>query len=209
MLGITVNFPQVSCRIPIRHNSKLHLLQPLFLAPNSIRRLIMNLLARLCAFLVISVLVACSSFSETVAKGIESSDEKLLSTLASLARRGEAACNRSTLERELGIQIGVPVVFMHDAGDGILVERQTTEEIFLTSKGTPLNGTMLRFRSASASYCSFGVQFLGTSRLCNSASQKTQAILGGLYSLPLWGLTLNDPKALSMLFTKKARVGDC
>lgn len=135
----------------------------------------MNHLTRLFCLFLMTVLSACATSS---AKGIEASDDELLATLASLARRGvEAVCNPAVLEKKLGIKMGSLVVRKHEPGDGSVIERQESEDLTSVSKGVVLKGSFRRFRSASASFCSFGVE-LPPPHFCDPASERTQAIMG-------------------------------
>lgn len=138
----------------------------------------MSRLIRLSSLFLAVVLSACATSVGVSTRGIDASDEELLATLASLARRGtEAICNPVVLEKELGIKIGPLVVRKHELGDGGLIERQTSEDLTSVSRGVTLKGGFLRFRSASATFCSFGVQ-LSTPHFCDPASERTQAIMG-------------------------------
>lgn len=138
----------------------------------------MNGLISLFSLVMVIALTACASLTTMSTKGVDDSDEELLVTVASLAKRGaQAVCNPAALEKQLGIKIAKLVVRRHEPGDGSFTEKQETENIVSVSTGAALKGSFIRFRSASTSFCSFGVE-VPNFRLCDRDSMRVQMIMG-------------------------------
>jgi hypothetical protein len=122
----------------------------------------------------------CSVPASTQSHGVDASDEELLLTLASLARRGaEAVCNPQMLEKELNIKMGPTVVKIYPASDGKQIEVQETKNIYSEQRGDVFEtATYSRVRSPGRrSDCRLEIIFR-ESRLCAAAAAHTQALLG-------------------------------
>lgn len=135
----------------------------------------MNYLARLFGMLLPVVLSACA----TSVKGIDASDEELLTTLASLAKRGtETICNPVILEKELGIKIGALVVNRPGPQRGDYIFDQEAKELRpVRDTGQIKTGGYVRFRSPTASFCHVNIQF-STQRLCKLNTPQVASAMG-------------------------------
>lgn len=139
----------------------------------------MNDLVRVLGLLLPFVLSACATTAGVSMIGIDASDEELLATLASLARRGtEAICNPVVLEKELNIKIGEIKIERPGAEGGDYIDHQQAIGIApVRDTGQVKNGGFMRFRSAVTSRCHIYVQF-STRRLCKRDSIQVASIMG-------------------------------
>lgn len=131
------------------------------------------------AFTALS-LCACSAVStSTNGKGVDASDDELLATLASLARRGASAvCDPSLIERELGIKLGEFRIDLTPSLTGTTREHQWTDEVTSVMNGkTFKSGRYYRGRGAEGASCHLTIRF-NELRFCDVWSQRIQKIMG-------------------------------
>lgn len=135
---------------------------------------------RLMVVLLVFTQLACTQLPNAASqKGVNASDEELLATLASLAKRGsDAVCNPAVVEKELGIKLGEFRIDKTPSLAGEPRESQWTDQIAPASGGKIFRSARyIRGRSNSGASCQIRISFF-EDRLCDTALEKTQKIMG-------------------------------
>lgn len=139
----------------------------------------MNYLRCLSSLFMAIALSACATPAGVSAKGIDASDEELLATLASLARRGtDAICNPAVLEKELGVRIGELVIRSPGpAGGDSLLHQETRDIRPVRDVGQIKEGGYKRVKSPVTSRCHIYIKF-PVERLCKWWSPQVSSVMG-------------------------------
>ena len=138
-----------------------------------------NLLLAMVALLVVSQPACTQVPHASVQKGVSASDDELLATLASLAKRGSVAiCNPAVIQKELGIRLGefrVREPIASTAGQSL---SQRTYDITAVSGGKAFKAAeYLRARGSYGSVCAIDITFF-EERLCDAHLEKAERIMG-------------------------------
>lgn len=123
---------------------------------------------------------ACTQFAGTVSpKGVDASDDELLRTLASLAKRGsDAVCNPATVEKELGIKFGEFKIDKTLSLAGEPREGQVTDAVTNLLSGRPFKAARYyRGRSNQDSGCGLNIQFY-EQRFCYASTTRVEELMG-------------------------------
>jgi hypothetical protein len=129
--------------------------------------------------ILLALLTACTGLSKAASKGVDASDDELLATLASLAKRGTTAvCDPAVLEKELGIKFGVFKIDKTPSLAGAPREHQWTEELASNLDGKAFkHADYYRGRGTEGASCQIYIHFT-VDRLCNTGSDSVQKIMG-------------------------------
>lgn len=136
---------------------------------------------------------ACTQVpSANVQKGVNASDDELLATLASLAKRGSSAvCNPAVIQKELGIKLGEFIIDKTPSSAGEPRESQRTRDVTVVPNGTVFKAAeYLRAKDIYGSVCSIHIDFLAE-RLCDTDSIRTSKIMGVAVEYGPWAQHLH------------------
>lgn len=142
----------------------------------------MKLLLNIFMTWMLLCVAACSGVSNSATvNGVDASDDELLASLASLARRGtNAVCDPAVLERELGIKFGAFITDKPDSEIARQLQRvhQYTDEIFSNSKSKAIESARyVRSSGLDGRGCQLSVRF-SDQRFCDAWSAQIQKIMG-------------------------------
>ena len=130
------------------------------------------------ALLVLTQSACNQPLKHQVASGVDASDDELLATLASLAKRGsEAVCNPSIVEKELGIKLGEFKVDKTPSLAGEPREARWTDTVSRSLSGKSFAiARYYRSRSVNGSGCGLIINFL-EERLCYPTTKHLEQIM--------------------------------
>lgn len=162
----------------------------------------MNYTIRLFCFSLLAVLSACVTSAGVSAKGIDGSDDELLATLASLAKRGtEAICNPAVLEKELGLKIGeLEIKSPGPAGGDPLLHQQARDVRPSNDTGQIKEAGYKRVKSPLTSHCHIYIQFK-EERICRWWVPQVARVMG--VPLTLGPVPPHGPQRSAVLFVYK------
>lgn len=140
----------------------------------------MKLLLNIFMTWMLLCVAACSGVSNSATvNGVDASDDELLASLASLARRGtNAVCDPAVLERELGIKFGAFSIDKTPSLSGVPREHQWTDEVASALNGKTFeSGRYRRSRGTEGASCQLRIRF-DSLRFCDAWSDRIQKIMG-------------------------------
>lgn len=126
--------------------------------------------------IVVALAAGCTTTSAQVIASSDRSQDELLSILARIAREGATTiCSPRSLERALDVQIGKPDLHI---GPEVLDQPIVDETSSVISVGTKtrVRGIYQRFRSATTTTCSLGLELLSV--LCDVNSAHVRQVMG-------------------------------
>lgn len=130
-------------------------------------------------FLNLTVLLMLASCSVISAKGVDGSDEELLATLASLARRGTSAvCDPKVIEKEFGIKLGNLILEQREGTPNQQTVYEYTDVVISAISGQKYAlARYSRWQNLERGSCRLAIKF-AEQRLCNAATTSAEKILG-------------------------------